>query len=499
MNMKLMLAAAFVVGVGIGGYSYFSSNSDTSPAMPDENYPMPAPVLDDEVVSQEPADVVPAEDIPDLTVCEALQEDSTYEGKYEDYARLLIGSDGWVFRSKQDLRQEFKFTEEDAEMYKAFSDALESRGTKIVLSVIPPRGMLGYEKLPKDDPEVQAYDVAAAQQSFRNMIQKLNTHGVLAIDASQVDIGSEYFNHADQHWTSAGARETARKVAELIKQPGVWKDSIPEIKYETHKGETLSYDGRFGEPIKELCNVRPLKERDVVMKTSPFAGDDNQDALFGEKPVPSVVLVGTSNSRRDEFDANFSGYLQEFLSADVLNAAISGGGMDDSLVAYLDSDGFKANAPAFLIWEIPGYYNLGGEGMENTLRQAIASVYGFCDMPLISFPPQKIEKGKERIYLMEGLQDNRLMIGTVYLAIDFDKPVTKDFSVSFKTSDRRNTLFKFKKRRESNGDTFYYMPGFVGDRMLQRDVLLADVALNVSKKIEGLTVKARLCAIPGMQ
>ena len=360
--------------------------------------------------------------------------------------------------------------------------------------MIPPRGILAGAKLPEDSDLAKGYDQAAAKASFREMVLKLNAAGVLAADVSDSKAGPAFFNHADQHWTTKGAQEMAQAVAALVKQPGVWSDKVPNEVFETRTGAEETYDGRFGEPIKDLCDMKPLPEKDVTVTTFSTGGSDGENALFGDKAAPEVVLVGTSNSKRDEFNSNFAGYLQEYLSADVLNAAISGGGMDDSMVAYLDSDAFKAHAPAYVIWEIPGYYNLGGEGMENTLRQAIPSVYGFCQEPVMQFPSQKILAGEKRVYMMQGVGDQKLEIGKVYLTVDFDKPVKKDFSVSFKTSDKESSLFKFKRRREQNGDTFYYLP--VPGKLVQKGLYLKDVALNVSDYLEGLTVTARLCPIP---
>lgn len=487
MNKKLMFGAAALLLAGTAIYmvKQFPVTDVSAPEAPGKKR--------GDVVAAEQnntgagmSDAVVAR--PELPDCPALLDPDAYGKKYEDYALMVTGKEGWVFRSKQDLRQEFKFSDEDAALYRAFSDALKSRGTTIVLAVIPTRGMIAHDKLLPQHPAVQGYDAAAAKESYRAMIDKINARGVLAVGTPDPATGADYFNHADQHWTVAGAKDMAQAVAARIKTPDLWQ-GVPEETYRTIEGEIVTYDGRFGEAVQALCGFRPAPEDDREARTVPVKDGGNEDALFGDQGAPEVVLVGTSNSKRDEFDANFVGALEEALSADVYNAAISGGGMDDSLVAYLDSAEFRDNPPAFLIWEIPGYYNLGGEGMENALRQAIGSVYGYCEKPLAEMAPEKIT-GEERVYLMRGIGDRKIPANRAYIAIDFDKDVKKDFSVAFKTSDKKNTLMKFKKRREGNGDTFFYLPGGADD------TYLVDIGLNVNDNIKGLSVKARLCPLP---
>jgi len=422
-----------------------------------------------------------------LKACDALQDKNAYGKRWEDYAYMVPGHDGWVFRSKQDFRQEFKLDDEDTRLYKAFSDALKTRGTTLVLAVIPTRGIVATDKLPKDHKVAQGFDPAKAKQSYVEMLAKMNTAGVLAAGTPDPESGAAYFNIADQHWSTKGAHDMGRAVAAAIKGTPVW-EALPREAFETLSGDTVKYNGRFGEAVRALCDdLRPPMEIDTQVKTV-FAQDGaDENALFGDKPAPKVVLVGTSNSLRDDFEANFSGFLKQELQADVYNAAISGGGMDDSLVAYLDSKEFRDNPPAILVWEIPGYYNLGGEGMENALRQGIASVYGYCDEPIVSFGPEKVKK--ERLYMVRGAGSKKIAQGSAYIAFTFDAPVKRDFSVSFKTSDKKNRYFKFTKRREGHGATFFYMP------VIDQGKYLTDIALNPAKGIEGLTVRAKLCSI----
>jgi alginate O-acetyltransferase complex protein AlgJ len=62
-----------------------------------------------------------------------------------------------------------------------------------------------------------------------------------------------------------------------------------------------------------------------------------------------VVLTGTSYSLR----ANFAGFLQQALTAKVLNAAKDGGGFLLATTQYLKDDAFRSAKPKLLLWELP--------------------------------------------------------------------------------------------------------------------------------------------------
>lgn len=440
-----------------------------------------------DTTSLKPGQIQYSGNLGPIASCTSLNNEMSYEKRYQDYALLVAGKDGWLFRSKQDLRQKFDISKKDIALYRTFSDVLKKRGTSIVLAIIPTRGIVAHKMLPQDSKLVQDYDPVSAKEEYVKMIEQLNENGVLAAGTPEPASGASYFNHADQHWSTAGAREMAQSVATLIKDSLVWKD-IPKESFKTIAGKEITYDGRFGEATQALCGSRPQPEKDMEMKTFPEKESD-ESALFDEKPVPEIVLVGTSNSKREEFDANFSGALKEVLSADVLNLAISGGGKDDSLIAYLVSESFKENPPKFLIWEIPGYYDLGGEGMRKTVRQAIASAYGSCEKPLAKFGPEEIQ-GKQ-LTIIGGIEDKKILPETAYLEIGFDEAVKKDFSVFFQTTDGKNSAFKFQPRREDNGNRFYYLPN-----PTKEGIYLSSISMTISEHLKGGIVTARLCPIP---
>lgn len=423
----------------------------------------------------------------DPVSCAALNDENSYGKEKEEFLFMLAGKEGWVFRSQQDLRQDFQITQDDTDLYLRFAEVLRERGTELIIAYIPTRGFVASEFLPDNNPHTKDFDAVTAREKYSAMLSEMSNKGINIVGNAEPKIGAAYFNHADQHWTTSGAQTMAKSLAEKIKT-FPQSQALPKKRFVTQIGKEILYDGRFGEFIEELCGFRPQPEKDKKVKTLEEAGENASDALFSEASVPRVVLVGTSNSKRDEFDTNFSGFLEEELSTEVLNAAISGGGMDDSLVAYLNSDHFRKNPPAFLIWELPGYYNLGGAGMEDALRQAIAIVYGVCQNPIAE--SGSLALSGKKLDLIKGLAEQKVDAHSTYISLRFNKPIDRDFFITYKTSDKKTGKFKFRRAREYQGQNFYFIPK-VSDGA--EGILYTNLSVNTKKDFQDISVEAQIC------
>jgi len=173
------------------------------------------------------------------------------------------------------------------------------------------------------------YDPAKALQSYSDLIKQLNANGITAVGTPEFKTGEDYFRKFEFHWSPAGAREMAQAITDAIKQHG--------------------WVGR--------------------------AADKAAPELLENPADVKITLVGTSFTNVPAYqDA-----IYEFLGgANIWNAAINAGGIDDSLLAYLAAPIYRQTLPRVLIWEIPGYFSLGSDEMTVTLRSAIAAVYGDC-------------------------------------------------------------------------------------------------------------------------
>lgn len=421
----------------------------------------------------------------DPATCAALLNDQSYKGM-DAQKYMVAGKDSWVFRSRQDLKTDFSISEEDLALYQKFSAFLKESGMELVLVYIPTRGMIASKFLRRESEWDKNFDIAAAAKSYNATIKAMRDKGIHIIGNSNPQSPESYFNHADQHWTTSGARAMAEKTAAYIKANIPIASKLPQVKFETTVGKKVTYDGRFGEIIKKICKFRPDPETDLEVYTKP-AGLSDDAALFGDVPIPLVTLVGTSNSRREEFNSNFDGYLKQELSLDILNAAIAGGGMDDSLLIYLTSSEFKKNPPRILIWEIPGYYDLGGANMRQTIRQAMASVAGYCEKPLAEFSKKTIEDKKLKIF--DKVEKEKIPAKNAYIVLNFDEEVTKDFTMSVKTDDGKHEKYEFQRRKGDDGRLWYYLP------KQNRDGFFAEATISVNDGIKGRHLQARLCPL----
>lgn len=474
---------AFVVGIGLTLIVVSRMQKTPTPLIVSNADEVSEPTSQTQQASTAPVPEV------DFSTCTALTDEATY-AKDDGYKLMLPAKEGWFFRTRHDLKSEFEFDDDDLSLLSKLVKVLKERGTELVVTFIPPRGMIATDKLPMNSPIAQAYDKDVAIANYEALLEKLRSGaGLHVVSLTQSKHGSQFFNHADQHWSSKGAQEMAQTVAAYIKEKGLAKD-VPSLSFQTTSGEMVNYDGQFGKFTKQICDKIPSPETDIVVNTTLVSADNNEQALFDDAAQPQIVLVGTSNSKREEYNSNFDGYLKEAIGADVMNAAISGGGMDDALLAYLSSEQYRKSPPKILIWEIPSYYELDGKAFDGTLRQALASATGDCDKPLEPLVSGSV-KGK-KVDLFNGLGDKNINFGQAYVVLKFGKPVSKDFSVSFVSNDGGREKFKFRKRREGNGDYFFYLPKGTDEAP---DAPLDSVILNVSKGIEGLSFDAKLCPI----
>lgn len=428
-----------------------------------------------------------AGETPDFSECAALRDEKAYGKKYEDYMYLLQGKDGWFFRTKQDLRMEFKADEDSRALFGKLITALKEKGTELVIAFPPPRGIAASAFLPKaNEPLMKGYDPEVARENYRKFIQAMNEAGIRIVGVPDVKAEDAFFYKTDMHWTTAGAKKMALAVTEIMKKLPDY-ESLRKTEFVTSPAPDGLNEGHYNEALKALCGKEAPKEKAVQERTEPREKGGDKTTLFKDQPVPEVVLVGTSNSNREDFDLNFSGSLKQALSADVFNAAIAGGGIDDSMLAYLSSDMYRKTPAKFIIWEIPGYYNLNGEAAADALNQIIPAIYGDCKKPLAESAPIVLD-GKE-VSLLDGLNGKRLESGKFYLSLSFDKPALKKFKIVITGADGEEKTFKFSGSRNPDNKSFFHAPDTEG-------AAPASIAIQVTDEIKGYKAKVKLCAMP---
>jgi alginate biosynthesis protein AlgX len=294
----------------------------------------------------------PQPDMPAL-VCAKAHDLSAYRSK--SLALLVPGADGFLFRSRIDMRDYAPLKSGPKKELLKVVAALRERGTEVVLVVPPPRPVADRSRLIEAEVAALGYDVAAAEAGYTAMLDDLRSSGVLVADVlgrARGHLGEDepFYLRRDIHWSSDGARIAADAAAETIAALPAAAD-LQRAAFTTEVRETADADEKLGEALEKLCDEAIPPEQETFYRTTEA---DAEAGLFDES-VPKVVLVGTSFSHRGDDDPNFSGFLQQALSTRVLNASEEGGGFEGSMAAYLGSDSFRKDPPKVIVWEFPPY------------------------------------------------------------------------------------------------------------------------------------------------
>ena len=169
---------------------------------------------------------------------------------------------------------------------------------------------------------------------------------------------------------------TAEVVAERIKDMPAYQ-SLSQHEFVTRRSGLIRKDGSLQDAVKRICGFEYGSQYVDEFRTESSGTGQSAEAsaLFGDQELPSITLVGTSNSKGAQ-DYNFVGALQEFLGVEVLNVAVAGGSYDGSMYEYLLSDNFRESPPKIMIWEVPGYHNLDSAEF---YRQVTPMISGACE------------------------------------------------------------------------------------------------------------------------
>lgn len=311
-------------------------------------------------------------------ICPELSNPAQYaEGVMKSLEVLAPGKDNWLFRSNVDLANDFGIPSPMFAEFARLMDTFAAQGTQVAIFLQPTRGMMHRDKIRAE--YSYGFDFPRARASLEQFQAQLRHGGALVPDILPLVDNppeDEYFFRRDHHWTPAGARATARLVADFLRRQPLHAELAPKS-YRTEPGIVMPKDGTMNRGLRHICGNNYGIQYVPAYQTVPDS--DDIGALLDDDSEPEVVLVGTSNSaaRDDEAKSyNFDGYLKEYLGVDILNYALPGAGQDGALLQYLQSADYDPSAPPKLIvWELPANFRL-----ENELgyRQLIPAIKGGC-------------------------------------------------------------------------------------------------------------------------
>jgi alginate O-acetyltransferase complex protein AlgJ len=262
--------------------------------------------------------------------------------------QVRTGRDEWIF-----LTDELRFNADGpahlnarAALLGAAGQSLDSQGVKLVVALVPDKARVYASKLANGRyPE-------SHHSRYQDALAAFKAHNVTAVDLlAPLTLGAaqgDVYYRSDTHWNQRGAQIAANAVMQTVRQLGVALDTTTFRT--TNTSEPVE---RTGDLIRLMgldrtpAVLRPADDIETPVTTKQNS-IDSPAGLFGDAVVP-VALTGTSYSLR----GNFHGFLQQALSAKVLNTAKDGGGFLHAASAYLTDDSFRTSKPKILIWELP--------------------------------------------------------------------------------------------------------------------------------------------------
>ncbi len=262
--------------------------------------------------------------------------------------QVRVGHEDWLF-----LTDELRYYPDaqthlmaHVKLMAGAASALDRDGVTLVVVLVPDKARIYQDhmiggRIP--DYNRSRYDDAlnGLRRRHVNVVDLLTPLAKGAADA-------EVYYRSDTHWNQAGARIAAEAIAAEVRRLNIALDTATftteaSAEKAERPGDLIRLMGLEHAPDF----LRPKADYEALQTTSQTGATDT-GGLFGDAPVP-VVLAGTSYSLR----ANFQGFLEQALSAKVLDTAKDGGGFLQAMTQYLKDESFRSSRPRVLIWEVP--------------------------------------------------------------------------------------------------------------------------------------------------
>jgi len=145
-------------------------------------------------------------------------------------------------------------------------------------------------------------------------------------------------------------------------------------------------------------------------------------------------LLGMSDSNASA-SHNFTGFLRQFLSADVGVAPSGGASFEGVLQQYLLSESFQRHPPKVLIWELPhNAYPNAQLDVAKLFRQVVPLVHDGCrGKPVLFEETVQVQGGRHELLFNRDLKgrDNELLRAKdLQLDFQFSDPSIKDVHIN---------------------------------------------------------------------
>ncbi|MDD2054571.1 alginate O-acetyltransferase [Pseudomonas putida] len=422
---------------------------------------------------------------PCCNLCPAAHDAKNYTTRYQRNFTTLVQAEGdWLFRTQEDLRTEFDTSPAGYRRMQQLHDAFKSKGVELVVVYQPTRGLVNRNKLLPAERE--RYDYDKALKNYQAMLMRFAKMGYFVPDLSPLtneQQAHDFYFRGDQHWTPYGAERTAKIVAETVKKIPAFAD-IPRREFETKVSGRMGKTGTLHNMAGQLCGSSYAIQYMDQFSTEP-KGEAGDGDLFGDSANPEITLVGTSHSGKNY---NFSGFLEQYIGADVLNVAFPGGGLEGSMLQYLGSEDFQKHPPKVLIWEFSPLYRLD---QETIYRQMMALLDNGCEgKPSQLSASAKLQPGKNELLI--NSQNRDLRNASHQLDIRFADPSVKTLQATLWYMNGRHEDIKIDKPQTADTDGRFAFELRTDEDWASQNLLAVEIQ-GPQPGAEAQQVEAKLC------
>ena len=288
-----------------------------------------------------------------LALCFSLTNAAYASEKYP----AAVGKDGWLFyENEYNPLIEQRGVDTSIKLIGEFSQMLQSKGIRLVVTLVPVKARLYSEHLPDSVKWSKDQDSRYAQWA-----EKFKSAGVNFVDLNSAFMNSPLRNsetplyyRLDTHWSPTGVELAAKTVTAALQGQAETAKLINE-------SQAMAFKRTQGNKLRvfrarDMLSILPPEEAQKEFPFEKFYPVTHQrppsDAqLTGASAAPSIALVGSSYSMTW---TGFADDLRAFLQRDLVNVSIPANqGQWYGIESYLKDEAFQASPPKILIWEMP--------------------------------------------------------------------------------------------------------------------------------------------------
>ena len=220
--------------------------------------------------------------------CVGLHQDRTLE--------TIEGRDGMFFRVAQDIMMQRRYSDRAVDAMGALSAALETRGTRLVVALVPTKAVVVPHLLP-EKAEAFGFDFDTAVFVQRNIQHRLEAAGVTTVDLWPAMHGADKtavpFFGTDTHWNAHGAELAASAIAQKISADPFY-DALPKTQFSTTAVGPVSIISSMRRIIQMRCRQSVPEATTTLYETAvaqPLGaidiglGDGSLDIGLGDAPL----------------------------------------------------------------------------------------------------------------------------------------------------------------------------------------------------------------------